>query len=60
VDLPAAIARSQYQAAMAARVLRIILDNLSPQDNEAATCATLIILSGRDICLTAWVCATWK
>jgi hypothetical protein len=33
VDLSAAFARSQYQAAMAARVRRIVLNDLPPQDN---------------------------
>ncbi len=33
MNLPAGLTRSQYQAAMAARVLRIALYDFSPQDN---------------------------
>ena len=33
MDLPASLAGSKNQAAMATRVLRIVLNNLSPQDN---------------------------
>jgi hypothetical protein len=33
VNLPAGLARSQYKAAMAARVFRMVLNDLSPQDN---------------------------
>ena len=52
MNLSAGLARSQHQAAMAARVLRIVLYDLSPRDGAMDLLHTN--QSGRDICLTAW------
>jgi hypothetical protein len=52
VNLPSGVARSRHQAAMAAGVLGIVLDD-SPRKTTRRTSCTLIILSERDICLTA-------
>src|ERR1017187_4140049 len=52
VNLSAGLARSQDQAAMAARVLRIVLDDLSPQHNATHLLHTDHSIWARH-CLTA-------